>query len=238
MLLDMGANPSIKDKNNNTVLHLINLLLDQQRYSESLELAQILLRNDQMLEEINLVNNLNKTILAYSVTHGDKNIELSRLLINNGALIYPEPEQPNNYNNSNAKSEKSENEIVEIITKEHQQSVFKSFLAALMEHRDLDDMKETLDLLCHTMAVDDNPSRMKKHVLRAMLIEGKAFNAHGPLFIRLKRLMAPYWSRPLTLKYSCMKQIRRSMGPKRLSRRGTSKLSLPGKLQKYIMYHV
>ena len=233
MLLDMGADASIKDnnKNNNTVLHLINLLLDQQRYSESLELAQILLRNDQMLEEINLVNNLNKTILAYSVTHGDKNIELSRLLINNGALIYPEPEQPNNYNNA-----KSENEIVEIITKEHQQSVFKSFLAALMEHQDLDDMKETLDLLCHTMAV--NPSRMKKHVLRAMLIEGKAFNAHGPLFIRLKRLMAPYWSRPLTLKYSCMKQIRRSMGPKRLSRRGTSKLSLPGKLQKYIMYHV
>ena len=47
--------------------------------------------------------------------------------------------------------------------------------------------------------------------------------------------MIPYWARPQDLRYICLKSIRKSLGPKRLSSGGaTSKLSLPKKLQHYV----
>ena len=62
----------------------------------------------------------------------------------------------------------------------------------------------------------EEPEWMRTHVSRLMLELGHNFRAVGPLFQQVKRRLAPYWSQPQALKYLCLKQIRRAIGPKNL----------------------
>ena len=102
-----------------------------------------------------------------------------------------------------------------------------------MERFSLEKTDNTVYLLSSAMGED--PQRMKRHVSRIMLqLGGKGGAANGPLFLRLKLQMMPYWSKPQELRYQCMKNIRRSLGPKRLATSGEKKLRIPTKLQKYI----
>ena len=96
----------------------------------------------------------------------------------------------------------------------------------------------TLELLCHAMG--ENPARMRAHVPRTMLELGKGAGVNGPLFVRLKERLAPFWQRPQPLRYQCLKRIRRAMGPKRLINSGrgggcVAKLRLPPKLQRAVL---
>ena len=94
--------------------------------------------------------------------------------------------------------------------------------------------ESTLELLCHAMG--ENPARMRSHVPRTMLELGKGAGVNGPLFVRLKERLAPFWSRPQPLRYQCLRRIRRAMGPKRLSGKGhAAKLRLPPKLQRAVL---
>ena len=79
----------------------------------------------------------------------------------------------------------------------------------------------------------------KAIVDRTMVALGSSREVHGPLFRRLRGLLAPYWLQPLQLQKLAVHSLRRSLGPKRLSTAGhelmlMSRLKVPRKLQRYI----
>ena len=117
---------------------------------------------------------------------------------------------------------------------ERDQSAFAAFMREVMRRQSLEGFEAPLELLCHAMG--ENPARMRAHVPRTMLELGKGAGVNGPLFVRLKERLAPFWQRPQPLRYQCLKRIRRAMGPKRLNNRGcVAKLRLPPKLQRAVL---
>ena len=92
--------------------------------------------------------------MSMSVTYLDQSIELTRLLINHGARVWPD---------TNLTNPTSVPEIIQ----DKEQSAFTWFLRAIINQRGLDNSSLTLDCLCHEMGRD--PDRMKSHVLRVML---------------------------------------------------------------------
>ena len=149
-----------------------------------------------------------------SVTYLDQSIELTRLLINHGARVWPD---------TNLTNPTSVPEIIQ----DKEQSAFTWFLRAVINQRGLENSSETLDCLCHEMGRD--PDRMKSHVLRVMLrlvglshiivllvifsqSEGRFPRVLGPVFLQLKVTMAPFWSQPQRLRYLAWQGVRRSIG--------------------------
>jgi hypothetical protein len=172
---------------------------------------------------VNAINSRDRSLLSYSVTHGDSSVAVTRLLLNCGAQVWPDVAQSSHSN------------TIDVLAREKDLSAFTWFLKSLMrrEHVTLSDAEETLYLLCAVMG--EQPSKMRQHVHRTMMQLGKSRSLNGPLFRRLHSVMIPYWARPHDLRYICLKSIRKSLGPKRLSAGvATSRLNLPRKLQHYV----
>lgn len=208
LLLLKGISVDLADSQGNTALTSVRQLLDIQAYSEALHLTTILI---QAGTNLNHVNHEDKTILSYSVTHGDASSDLTRLLLNHGAKVWP---SFNLTDSSNSK--KQQCEIVEHLTKEREQSAFTWFLKNVMEKYSLANMDKTIFLLSSSMGED--PARMQNHIMRVMMHYGhKSTKAFGPMFQEIKQRMSAFWTQPQPLRYLCLKQIRKSIGPKNLS---------------------
>jgi hypothetical protein len=245
LLLNTGADPNAMDSRGNTALLYVQHLLSRGLFSEAAKIAQIMLEKMMTTKlkgsdgsGINSVDASNRTLLSHSVAHGDQATDLTRMLLNFGAKVLPSEAVAATLlsatSSSSPLSKEDDENIVRELTKERDQSAFTSFLRAAMRRQTLEGAEATLDLLCHAMGED--PTRMRSHVPRTMLELGKGASVNGPLFIKLKETMAPFWSRPQSLKYQCLKRIRRSMGPKRLNNRGcVERLRLPPKLQKAVL---
>ena len=100
------------------------------------------------------VNLQGRSLLSQSVTFLDESIDLTRILINHGARVWPD-------------SALSKPTSVAEIIQDKEQSAFTWFLRAVINQRGLDNSSQTLDCLCHEMGRD--PDRMKRHVQRVML---------------------------------------------------------------------
>ena len=99
---------------------------------------------------------------------------------------------------------------------ERERSAFTWFLRSVMEEGGgLAGRAETLSLLSHAMG--DEPVRMQAHVMRVMMHLGHSRLALGPVFNEVRAKMAPFWTRPQRLGYLCLRQVRKSIGPKKLS---------------------
>ena len=101
-----------------------------------------------------LVNLQGRSLLSLSVSYLDESIELTRVLINHGARVWPDPRL-------------SRPTTVEEVTRDNEGSSFTWFLRAVISQRDLANTERTLECLCHVMGRD--PERMKSHVTRVML---------------------------------------------------------------------
>ena len=221
VLLEFGADVEAKDNDGNTPLLQLGSLLENGLFPESEAIAKILITDHGC--DVNAINSRDRTILSYSVTYGDRSIALTRLLLNSGAKVWPDVTVASQCN------------TIDVLAREKDLSAFTWFLRSLMrrENVTLEDADETLYLLCTIMG--EQPSRMRQHVHRTMMQLGKSRSLNGPLFRKIHSIMIPYWARPQDLRYICLKSIRKSLGPKRLSSGGaTSKLSLPKKLQHYV----
>ena len=84
------------------------------------------------------------------------------------------------------------------------------------------------------MASEVGPARLKAVIDRSMVALGSSPEAHGPIFRRIRGLTAHYWLRPPQLRSIAVKSIRRSLGPKRLSKEVMSRLKVPRKLQRFV----
>ena len=80
-------NVSLEDIQGNTPFNAIYSLLSRGLYRQSFLIAKCLLQNSNC--DVNHVNLEGRSLLSHSVCHGDKSIDLSRLLLNNGAKIFP-----------------------------------------------------------------------------------------------------------------------------------------------------
>merc|ERR1711981_824526 len=103
-------------------------------------------------------------------------------------------------------------------------------------------MGDVLYVLCTAMMEElgnsnSSPAsglRFKAVVDRSMVALGSSPEAHGPLFRRIRGLAAAYWLQPPQLRLLATTSIRRSLGPKRLSKEVMSRLKVPRKLQRFV----
>ena len=77
------------DTNNDTALTAVRALLDRRLYHEAHLLTLLFLQAGHSVTDINHVNAQGRTLLSHAVEHGDATIHTSRLIINHGALVWP-----------------------------------------------------------------------------------------------------------------------------------------------------
>lgn len=210
VLLESGAKCDMRDQLGNTALSLVRNMLDSSSTSEAVSLIRLFVLDHNC--DVNMRDNKGRTLLSYSVASGDSCVEVTRLLLNCGAQVWPPVDQ---------------------LTEEFEASAFTGYLRSQMKkplNCDLDE--QTLYLLCTAMASE--ATRMRGHVDRCMVQLGISKRVHGPLFQRIRGLMTPYWARPAQLRQLCVRTVRKSIGPKRLARGEANTLRLPKKLQKFV----
>jgi len=206
------CNPDIYDsEEHNSPLTGLHVLLDRNLPQASLvKLATLLLAHDF---DANHINGGERTLLTYSVSKGDSCLDLTRCLLNHGALILP-----------------ARSNIV------RDRSAFTWLVRSLMKEQSLDSHKETILLLCQNMAEVNGPEAMRSHTLSTMIHLGHSASVMAPLFTQLRSLIAPFWGQPLDLVHLCRNSIRRSLGPKNISL-GVTQLNLPPSLSHYLHYY-
>jgi hypothetical protein len=227
-LLAAGASLSLTDSGGNTVLTCLHHLLHQERMQEAADIAELMLSSTNGAADssgiagggcdVNWVNADGRSLLSYSVSYLDASAELTRVLVNHGGRVWPHPAPAAPLS-------------VAAITADREESAFTWFLRTVISLPDLGRAEATLACLCHEMGRD--PGRMKSHVLRVLLSEGRHPRVLGPLYLQLKLTMAPFWSEPQQLRYLAWKSVRRSLGPKRLNS-GSRQLGLPSPLRRYL----
>jgi hypothetical protein len=197
-------------------------MLAKELFQEAHLLALLFLQTGSA--DINHANAAGRTILSHSVAHGDAAILTSRLLINHGAKVLP----------ANPVVDISKgSSIVAQLALERERSAFTWFLRSVMDNSGLAGCDETISLLSHAMG--DDPVRMESHVMRVMMHLGHSILAMGPVFNEIRAKMAPFWTRPQGLRYLCLRQIRKSIGPKKLSEdRLMETLNIPNTMMNYL----
>lgn len=258
LLVETGANPSVRDRRGETPLHLVKHWLHSDKSESSLphsspqtiavSIGQILLESgtqimstdERLTEWVNLPDSEERTLLSYSVGLGDASEGLTRLLLNYGAEVIPtqgsllRPASPCVGSPESPGPPPPPPHPVQQLTKERTQSAFTWLLKSVMEQRALEPFQHTIHLVGQSMA--DQPLRMKRHIKRVMMHLGRGISVNGPLFLELKTLMMPFWCNPLPLRHQCLRQVRKSLGPKRLNRGPVTQLGLPTKLQRLVRF--
>jgi len=229
ILLEAGIPVDTKDHNGDTALLLVKNLItelssdvnDVQLASSEAQMSEIKdLLSVLVLEykaSLNALDAKGRSLLTYSVEAGDRCLALTRFLINLGAKTF---------------SDQLGNEAAS--------SAFAWFLRAQMRKSKGQNLDEdSLYVLGTAIKSEGHDLGFKAIVDRTMVALGSSREVHGPLFRRLRGLLAPYWLQPLQLQKLAVHSLRRSLGPKRLSTAGhelmlMSRLKVPRKLQRYI----
>lgn len=208
---------SMTDSEGNTPLLIAGRrLLREGAFDQAAQLSQLLLEAGS---DPNAVNSEGRSLLTYSVHYMDESIELTRVLLNGGASVWPQ-------GTHDGTSENASNS--------DQCSAFTWFLRSIIRRRKLDEHCErTLALLSQVMG--EHPGRMHAHVMRTMFRHAKCYKVLGPVFYQLKIAMMRYWTQPQDLLFICRKAIRSAVGPERLMAGETSQLGLPNQIQGYLL---
>lgn len=220
VLLHHGLDVTLEDNDGNTCLTYLGVLLERQLFAEGLELAKLFL-NDSRCNS-NHLNRSARSLLSYSAAQGDACSDLTRLLLNHGAQVWPF-RAPTGCDASD-------------VIRERDASAFTAFFRAAMSGQGLSNSQVTLRLLCDAMGAE--PEFMRTHVLGTMLHLGQlSSGATSPwmvaLYVQIKAFMAPYWQQPSSLRYLCTNRIRAALGPKNIIS-GAEALNLPTSLLSYI----
>jgi len=218
ILLEAGTPSHLSDSNGDTPLHLIRNLMSQDSHvamDEVCELVRVLLEKSANENLINLEDAKGRSLLSYAVEAGDRCAALTRLLINLGAKTF---------------SEKLG----------HSSSCFAWFLRAQMRKLGSEvTLDEDTFYVLSTAMIEEvgghgNGLKFKSIIDRNMVAMGSSPEAHGPLFRKIRGLAAAYWLQPPQLRLLASTSIRRSLGPKRLSKEVMSRLKVPRKLQRFV----
>lgn len=190
LLIKAGIEPDVVDGRGDSGLLLLRHLLYYGWVREALSLLQAL-TSGSVGVDVNRPDSSGRTLLTYSVCHGDRTAAFTRHLLNSGARVWFEP----------------------VVAAEASSSAFRWYLKAVMaDLTNLESSGETLRALCMVMGEDmGGPASIKGHVDRTMLEVGYAPKIIGPIFVRIREAMAPFMSRPHSLSYQCVRSVRRSL---------------------------
>ena len=151
------------------------------------------------------------SLLAYSLSHQDVSIELTRTLLNHDAYVLPAS-------------------TVAVASS----SPFRVFLSSVVRSQSLANAGETLALLGEVMG--RFPARMKAHVPACLLAEARYPNLHTlAVFREVQERLAPYWSSPSSLLHLSLHASRRRLGLKRLN---SGKLPVAPRLANYLSFRL
>lgn len=221
ILIEAGIAVDTRDLNGDTPLLLIKNLIteataDDCPTSEVCDLLKLLVVEHHA--SLDALDAKGRSLLTYAVEAGDRCLAITRLLINLGAKTF---------------SDQLGNEAAS--------SAFAWFLRAQMRKTKGQDLDEdSLYVLGTAIIAEAHDLGFKAIVDRTMVALGTSREVHGPLFRRLRGLLAPYWLQPLQLRQLAVHSLRRSLGPKRLSKGHnaelmmSARLKVPLKLQRYI----
>ena len=223
-LLEAGADPNIPDKNGETALLLTRHLFSRGMYSFAYAIIRALIYDypgvvgniNHRKINVNATNMESKgSLLSYAVQHGDKTAEVTRLLLNSGASVWQEDDSQNSNKRTQKRSPNGFSQLSQRRTKNSKDdSVFKWYLRSLMAGTtDIKASKQTLYMLCTAMESQQNEkSTMRQHVDKTMLELGVAPKINGPLFKKLRAEITPFIAKPQSLRFICIKSIRKSIG--------------------------
>jgi len=204
-LLEAGARLDQRDRAGNTPLLCLASLLQRAEWGVAADIAKLFCTRTDC--DVNSVNLQGRSLLSLSLSYLDDSLEVTRTLINLGARVWPlEP-----------LTGPGPGASVSEIIRDTESSAFTWLLRAVVSQRGLENTEASLECVAHVMAAQ--PERMKSHVIRVMLSEGRYPRVLGPVFLQLKTSLAPFWSRPQQLSYLAWARVRRSLGPKRLTQR-------------------
>ena len=229
-LLEAGADPNIPDKYGETALLLTRHLFSRGMYSFAYAIIRTLICDYPGVAgnvhhkkiNVNATNIESKcSLLSYAVQHGDKTADVTRLLLNSGASVWQDYDSPKTTINSNKRAlKRSQNGLsYDIVSQRRSKnneddSVFKCYLRSLMSGgTNIESSKQTLYMLCTAMESQQKSKiTMRQHIDRTMLELGVAPKINGPLFKKLRAEINPFIAKPQSLRFICIKSIRKSIG--------------------------
>ena len=182
-------------------------IFSQQRHSVAHAIVRVLVYdypnvsgNNHRKVDVNASNQSGGTLLSYAVQYGDSTAEVSRLLLNSGASVWDDDSLP----------DLPCSELLNDTTN----STFNWYLRSLMngDTTTIETSKQTLYMLCTAMQSQQHNSTMGQHIDRVMLELGVAPKINGPLFKQLRAEIAPFITKPQSLRFICIKSIRKSIG--------------------------
>ena len=196
------------DDHGDTGLTMVRHILDAGLVERAQMVAETLLEHGADPRHRNMCG---WSLLAYSLSHQDVSIELTRTLLNHDAHVLPA-------SSSAAASS----------------SPFRVFLSSVVRSQSLVGAGETLALLGEVMG--RFPARMKAHVPACLLAEARYPNLQTVrLFREVQERLAPYWSSPSSLLHLSLHASRRRLGLKRLN---SGKLPVAPRLANYLSFRL
>jgi len=204
--LGNGTDVNGRDDGGETALVYVKTLLRRGYFQLACETAKLLLDSGA---DVDMEDDGHQTLLSHSLASLDQACDLTRLLLNYGASVWHASDS-DHYRG---------------------ESPFGSFLQAIIRCRCVDGALVTTALLGRIMG--SRPEAMRSLVLRSMVSHGRHIRVMGPVFLRLKSLLSPYWRQPQRLRYHAWRTIRKSIAPSNLVRE-LQQLGLPPALTRFI----
>ena len=178
------------DLNGDTALTLIGQKISKTENSEMFFICQIVANLLRMGANIHHRNNKGMCLLSYSLKHLDYSIELTRMLLNNGADMLRDRESSQNY-------------------------PLAVFIRKIIEQGSLDNSERSIHLLGSVLCAKGTRTaydHLESGILSTLLAEAKYPRSNVPnLIIELKEKFEYYWSEPATLQNISIHTIREAL---------------------------
>ena len=189
-LSTLPLNVNHVDLNGDTALTLIGQKISTLENSEMYLICHIVANFVRMGADIHHKNKKGMCLLSYSLKHLDYSIELTRMLLNNGADMLKDRESSQNY-------------------------PLAVFIRTIIEQGALDNTERSIHLLGSVLSAKSSRTAndfLESCILSTLLAEAKYPRSNVPnLIIELKEKFEYYWSEPATLQNISIHTIREAL---------------------------
>jgi len=210
---DEDAIVNAADNHGDTPLTLVRNLLEENRFDEAKEVAELLLDKGA---NPNHKNECGWTILSYSLVHQDNSLSLTRSLLHHGSSVISQDVPPS-------------------LTDQNCLPL-RVLLRSVIRSQSVTNARETLHILGQVLSCQ-NPTKMKDHVLSSIVAEGSLLTGNGPdICTQVHSMLAAYWSQPKPLLHLSLQASRKRLGLKRLTSGNLKPLLIAPRIQNYLSY--
>ena len=202
------------DNHGDTPITLIRNILQEARFEEAAEVAELLLSAGA---DPNHRNVCGWSALAYSLVHQDRSLPVSRALLHHGTRIAPPPPP----------------------VQHHTYLPLRVLFRSVLRSQSLENCRETLHLLGQVLTTQEKAGRMKEVVGAALVSEASLLTANGAELVReMKTLLSRYWSQPKPLLHLSLAATRSRLASlKRLHPAKLKDVVIAPRIRSYLSYN-